>query len=125
MRILYVEDHPDTARMTALLLRRRGHDVRAVGTAAEALGACAASAFELLISDIGLPDLDGWELLARVRQRWAVPAIALTAFAQPADVARSRAAGFDAHLTKPVDFPVLVAAVARYAGPVAPHSFPH
>ena len=98
MRILLVEDHEDTAAMMALVLRGDGHDVLDVGTAADALRACGEGCFDLIISDIGLPDLDGWELLARVRARCAVPAIALTAFGQPADVARSRAAGFDAHL---------------------------
>ena len=73
----------------------------------------------LLISDIGLPDFDGWELLARLRAHCAVPAIALTAFNSDEDRERSRAAGFDAHLPKPVDFKTLTAVVARYGAPSA------
>ena len=95
MRILLVEDHQDSANMLALVLRGNGHDVLAVGTAGEALQACVEAAFDLLISDIGLPDLNGWELLARLRAHCAVPAIALTAFSSHEDRERSRAAGFD------------------------------
>jgi len=103
----------------ALLLRGNGHDVLAVGTAGEAFRACGEAAFDLLISDIGLPDFDGWELLARLRAHCAVPAIALTAFNSHEDRERSRAAGFDAHLPKPVDFKTLTAVVARYGAPSA------
>ena len=117
MRILLVEDHRDSANMLALVLRGAGHDVLAVGTAAEALRACGAWTFDLMISDIGLPDLNGWDLLARVRAHCAVPAIALTAFGSQEDRERSRAAGFDAHLPKPVDFKTLTAVVATYADP--------
>ena len=117
MRILLVEDHRDSANMLALVLRGAGHDVLAVGTAGEALRACGEASFDLLISDIGLPDFDGWELLARLRAHCAIPAIALTAFNSHEDRERSRAAGFDAHLPKPVDFKTLTAVVASYAGP--------
>jgi CheY-like chemotaxis protein len=114
---LLVEDHQDSANMMALILRGHGHDVLTVGTAEEALRACREGAFDLLVSDIGLPDFDGWELLTRIRAHCAVPAIALTAFSSHADRERSRAAGFDAHLPKPVDFKALTAAVARYGAP--------
>jgi CheY-like chemotaxis protein len=106
--------------MLALVLRGSGHDVLAVGTAGEALRACGEGSFDLLISDIGLPDFDGWELLARLRNRCAIPAIALTAFGSHEDRERSRAAGFDAHLPKPVDFKTLTAVVAKYAGTGSP-----
>jgi CheY-like chemotaxis protein len=115
MRILLVEDHQDSANMLALILRGDGHDVLAVGTAGEALRACGEASFDLLISDIGLPDFDGWELLVRLRENCDIPAIALTAFGRHEDRERSRAAGFDAHLPKPVDFKSLTAAVAKYA----------
>ena len=115
MRILLVEDHRDSADMLALVLRGCGHDVLAVGTAAEALRACGEEPFDLMISDIGLPDLNGWDLLGRVRAKCDVPAIALTAFGSHEDRERSRAAGFDVHLPKPVDFKTLTAMVATYA----------
>ena len=117
MRILLVEDHVDSAEILTVLLEANGHEVLAVGTAGDALRACAAGTFDLLVSDIGLPDFDGWELLGRVRAHCSVPAIALTAYSQPADVARSREAGFAEHLTKPVDFETLVAAVAKHEWP--------
>ena len=119
MRILLVEDHQDTANMMALVLQGQGHDVLAVGTAGDALRACGEASFDLLISDIGLPDLNGWELLARIRAHCAIPAIALTAFSSQADRERSRAAGFDAHLPKPLDFKTLTTVVARYGPPGA------
>ena len=85
MRILLVEDHRDSADMLALVLRGNEHDVLAVGTAAEALRACGEGAFDLIVSDIGLPDFNGWELLGRVRENCATPAIALTAFGSHED----------------------------------------
>ena len=117
MRTLIVEDHPDCSIALARLLRRMGHEVRAAATAEEALRACGEESFDLLISDIGLPDMTGWALLRRVRERCAVPAIALTAYGSPADEERSRAAGFQVHLSKPVDIAALKAAVSRFAGP--------
>jgi DNA-binding response OmpR family regulator len=117
MRILLVEDHRDSADMLALVLRGSGHDVVAVGDAAWALRACGDGSFDLMISDIGLPDLNGWDSLARVRACCAVPAIALTAFGSREDRERSRAAGLDAHLPKPVDFKTLTAVVAKYGPP--------
>ena len=112
MRILLVEDHADTATVLARLLRRDGHDVTAAATADDALAACDARNVDLLVCDIGLPGHDGWELLPLLRERHAMPAIALTGYGAPADVARSRSAGYDLHLTKPVDAATLRAAVA-------------
>jgi CheY-like chemotaxis protein len=117
MRILIVEDHPDCSTALALVLRQMGHEVRAAATAGEALCACGEESFDLLISDIGLPDMTGWALLVRVRERCAVPAIALTAYSSPADEQRSRAAGFCVHLSKPVNIAALKAAVARFGAP--------
>jgi DNA-binding response OmpR family regulator len=116
MRILIVEDHADSAAILAIVLRRAGHDVSVAVTAAGALAACAAESFDLLVSDIGLPDMDGWELLRRLREHCAIPAIALTANGLSEDVERSRAAGYDEHLHKPVDFALLTATVARVGG---------
>jgi len=113
MRILLVEDHLDSADMLARLLRGSGHELTMVHSGEDALAACHAQSFDLLISDIGLPGMDGWELLARVREHCDVPAIALTAFGLAADVARSQSAGFAAHLSKPVSFPDLEAEIAR------------
>ena len=116
MRILLVEDHLDSRVLLARKLRGDGHPVRAVETAAEALAACNEQAFDLILSDIALPDMSGWELLSRVRERQPVKAIALSAFGGPADLERSRAVGFDAHLIKPIDFQMLATTMAQLAG---------
>jgi CheY-like chemotaxis protein len=112
MRILVVEDHVDSAILLARVLRAQGHDVRAVGTGADALDECSGRPFDLMISDIGLPDVDGWHLLSLIRQRQPIRAIALTAFTTDADQERSRAAGFDAHLPKPLCVDALVSTLA-------------
>jgi CheY-like chemotaxis protein len=116
MRILVVDNHADTADLLARVLRANGHAVRAAGTAADALAACAARPFDLLVSDVALPGVDGWELVRRVRgDRCAPRAIAVTAYGRGRDVDRSRRAGFDAHLTKPVDLPTLLRAIDAVA----------
>ena len=120
MRILIVEDHVDTASMLARVLRRDGHAVQSVGTAAEAYHLCIGSSFDLLIVDIALPDLDGWTLLPRIRERCPIKALALTVFGMVGDRERSRAAGFEAHLTKPVDFATLERTIAKIMGPGGP-----
>jgi CheY-like chemotaxis protein len=95
--------------MLLVLFQRHGRAARAVGTVAEALRLCIEECFDVLICDIGLPDVDGWELLGLIRLRQAIKAIALSAFTAPAD----RAAGFDAHLGKPLDFKLLAAAMTQ------------
>jgi DNA-binding response OmpR family regulator len=73
--------------------------------------ACAARAVDLLVFDLALPDGNGWDLLARVRERCDAPAIALSGYGMDADVRRSAAAGFAAHLTKPLRFDRLLEAI--------------
>jgi DNA-binding response OmpR family regulator len=119
MRILLVEDHCDTAESLARLLRRDGHVVQTAALADEALRASGSATFDLLISDIGLPDLDGWELLGRIRRHRDLPAIALSAFTTDEDEARSRAAGFTAHLHKPLHFGLLRKIITGIAEPAS------
>jgi PAS domain S-box-containing protein len=111
-RILLVEDHDETATILAQLLRGQGFQVDVAHTVEEALAA-ATRGLDLLISDLGLPDGSGVELLSRLRPRFDVPAIALTGYGQEDDVARSRAAGFAQHLVKPVTFPNLLRAIQQ------------
>lgn len=112
--ILLVEDHEPTAHILQRLLTLGGHRVRVAGTVKEALAAAAAEPFQLLISDLGLPDGTGFDLMREMRQRVRpIPGIALTGYGMESDVAASREAGFSEHLTKPVDWPRLQAAVAR------------
>ena len=80
---------------------------------------CWSYEFALLISDIGLPDGDGWELLRQVRQRWPVRALAVSAYNAPEDLEKSRAVGFEAHLAKPVDLNQLAQYVARVSEEIA------
>lgn len=105
VRILLVEDDPDGAELVETFLRRLGATVRWVGSAAEGLAGIESEVPDLLLSDIGLPDLDGAEFVRRVRGRLPkeqLPALALTAYATQQDRAKSLAAGFQGHVTKPI-----------------------
>jgi two-component system CheB/CheR fusion protein len=114
-RILLVEDHDDTANIMSTVLRHQGHTVRRAASVAAALQAAQAEPFDLLISDIGLPDGSGLDLMRQIRQRQPVRGIALSGFGMEDDVHRSRDAGFDEHLTKPVSLDVLETTIKRVA----------
>ncbi len=103
-RLLLIEDQPDARRGLQMLLEREGYEVRTAATAAEALEVARDWPFDLLVSDIGLPDLSGLELLPRLRAMRQAPAIALTGFGMEQDIQRATEAGFDVHITKPVSF---------------------
>jgi signal transduction histidine kinase len=111
LRILLVEDHEDTARAMSWLLKRGGHDVKVAHNVADAVAMGAAAHFDLLISDIGLPDGTGLDVIRQMPRR-DIPAIALTGFGMEHDVARSLEAGFTEHLTKPVNFQKLEAVIS-------------
>jgi DNA-binding response OmpR family regulator len=115
LRILLVEDHADTARAMSSLLRMRGHQVRHATSVVTAMGLAGAEKFDLLISDIGLPDGTGIDVVRQPQMR-DVPAIALTGYGSDDDVARCREAGFAHHLTKPVSFDKLEAVIKDLAG---------
>src|SRR4051812_45429938 len=89
MRILLVEDHADTLEVLGAMLRKLGHEITTATTLADARRHCEQDEFDLLISDIGLPDGDGWELGALATQR-GLKAIALTGYGMAADIASSR-----------------------------------
>ena len=112
--ILLVEDHPDTARAMQRLLNRRGFVVRTAASMADALRAADGARIDLMISDIGLPDGSGLELMRRLDGR-RIKGIALSGFGMDEDVRKSRAAGFSEHLTKPIDLEQLEAAIDRVA----------
>lgn len=116
LRILVVEDEPTTLRLMARLLTGLGHDVRTAGTVADALLGAEAGDLDLIISDIGLPDGTGLDLLRRVvARRGPIPAIALTGYGMEEDLVRSQEAGFTTHMTKPIDFTKLEAMIRRIA----------
>jgi signal transduction histidine kinase/DNA-binding response OmpR family regulator len=103
MRILLVEDHEDTNRSLTYLLRRRGYHVQAARTVQSALDLAANERFDVLVSDIGLPDGSGIELMRALNSKHPIFGIALTGFGMEEDVRRSRDVGFRHHLIKPVD----------------------
>ncbi len=102
LRILLVEDHKDTRLTLQLCLQAAKHEVIAVGTAEDALAAAGAHEFDLVISDLGLPDDGGGLAMMRLlRQRHRLKGIAVSGYGMEEDIAQSRAAGFSHHLTKP------------------------
>jgi PAS domain S-box-containing protein len=116
--ILVVEDDADAREMVAYLLRQRHADVVVCGSVDEALREFDRRAPDVLLSDIEMPERDGFALIAAIRARSAeqggdVPAGALTAYSRPEDRAASMMAGYDAHLSKPVDLHELIATVVR------------
>lgn len=116
MRILLVEDHSDSADMFLRLLEGAGYAVTCVEGAVDAARLCDERPFDLLICDIGLPDGDGWSLMRQLHAAHGIRGIALSAHAYPADEQRSREAGFCEHVTKPVSFETLLAAIHRASG---------
>lgn len=103
MRILLVEDHEDTNRSLTQLLRRRGYQVEPAHSVQAALAAAAQQSFDVLVSDIGLPDGSGIELMRTIRSNHPIFGIALTGFGMEDDLRKSHAVGFKHHLVKPVD----------------------
>ncbi len=103
-RLLVVEDHEATLQVLIRLLTAAGHSVIGVKTVAHALAVAAESPFDLVISDLGLPDGTGTELMEQLRDTYGLRGIALSGYGMNDDIARSLAAGFKTHLTKPVDF---------------------
>ena len=104
LKILLVEDHQDTAAVIKRLLGSLGHDVHVSESVASSIQSAGAHSFDLLLSDIGLPDGTGIELIRHVRLSSQMPAIAMTGYGMEDDIAQCREAGFTAHLTKPISF---------------------
>lgn len=111
--ILLVEDHEDTRTTLESLLRRQQHDVKAVASAQEALKLASEHTFDLVISDIGLPDESGLKLMEQLRDRFGLNGIGLSGYGMAEDVARAREAGFVCHLTKPIRFDRLTQVIAE------------
>src|SRR5205814_9041415 len=118
MRVLVVEDQPDTAEQFARLLRRAGHEVVCAGGIKEAKtcalvapGQNRACAFDILISDLDLPDGSGRELMRHLAQRYPIRGIAVSGHGTREDIESSIAAGFSFHITKPVNWQQLQRAI--------------
>jgi PAS domain S-box-containing protein len=120
-RVLVVEDDPDTARLISVLLEEAGAKVTAVDAVASALATIERSPPDVVVSDIGLPGMDGYALIAALRSQPSgsgldrIPAVAVTAYAREEDRQRALAAGYDAYLSKPIDAGRLQRIVARLA----------
>ena len=104
-RVLVVDDNVDAADSIAMLLNMEGHQTRAVNTARAALLAVPEFKPEVVLLDIGLPEMDGYEVARRLRQngKQRIRLVAVTGYGQPADRRRAHAAGFDEHMVKPVE----------------------
>lgn len=113
VRLLLIEDHSDTARALVRLLENRGYTIESVPNVAVGLEATARGDFDLLLCDLGLPDGTGIDFIEKVRETDKTPAIALTGFGMQQDVERAQNAGFNAHLTKPVNLQKLEATIWR------------
>ena len=122
VRILVVDDDLDALDLLTIDLAERGAKVRGVGSAAEALNLLASAPFDLLISDIGMADTDGYNLIKQVRDRESqehIPAIALTGYARAQDRILAIAAGYNTHVPKPVEIDELVTVVKCLTGRIA------
>jgi signal transduction histidine kinase/ActR/RegA family two-component response regulator len=116
-RILLVEDHCDTGRLLARLLKGSGFDVEHAETLHSATDLLSRGTYELVISDLGLPDGSGLDLMRNIRQKYpSLPGICLSGYGMETDIQTSHEAGFAEHLTKPVDLQQLHAAVSRVLG---------
>jgi PAS domain S-box-containing protein len=115
-RVLLVEDHPDTARTLARLLTHSGCSVKTAHSVASALQLAAAESFDILVSDIGLPDATGYELMEQIRDRYGIKGIALSGYGMDDDMRKSREAGFVEHIVKPVNVVQLQAVIQRVTG---------
>jgi len=116
MKILAIEDHQDTAIVMALMLRAMGHTVVLANSVASAVDVLTREKFDLIISDIGLPDGNGVSLMHAVRTFCDAPAIALSGYGMSEDVDRCLSAGFTKHVTKPVTVEVLSQIIADVCG---------
>ncbi len=121
IRLLVVEDEPDTRHAIARWLQDNGADVTDVGSVNEALERLASETFDVLISDIGMPGMDGYDLIRELRARESasgrrLPAVAVTAFAREEDRQRVLREGYSEHIPKPVNTARLMGVLVDLAG---------
>ena len=118
VRLLLVEDHEDTNRSLTRMLRRRGYEVHPANDIRSALDIATRKQFDVLVSDIGLPDGSGIDLLKALRAKRDVFGIALSGYGMEEDIRRSGEAGFSHHLVKPVDLNKLDSIIQEMSLPV-------
>jgi len=115
--VLLVDDHDDTLKATARLLRAEGFTVHPARSAKEAATLAAAGCCEILVSDVGLPDRSGIELMRELKSLYGLKGIAVTGFAGQSDMQEALAAGFSRHLSKPIIFSDLLSAIREISHP--------
>ena len=103
LSLLLIEDHEPSAIITAKLLRRRGHAVSVAGSCAEALALAAAGHYDCVVSDLGLPDGSGHDLMRTLQRLYGLRGIAVSAFDTADCIAKTFASGFSRHFVKPID----------------------
>lgn len=116
LKVLVVEDHSDTAFACKSVLEKRGCRVEVASSVAGALDSLLKQPFDLILSDVGLPDGDGAKLISCVRKFCETPAIAVTGYDAPHDVNQCHKAGFNSHLAKPIDVEKLFSTITSLTG---------
>ena len=112
-KILLVEDHPDTLRILFRLLNKWGYAITSADSVHAALEAAGKERFDLLVSDLGLPDGSGLDIMRQMKSSYGIPGIALSGYGTENDLRQSREAGFEEHLIKPVDIETLRTALQK------------
>jgi CheY-like chemotaxis protein len=112
-RVLLVEDHADTRLIIARLLTKHGYEILSASCLQEALAICDAALPDVLLADLQLPDGSGFDLIRQLKSRGSIRCIALTGHGMPDDILKTKNAGFDAHLTKPVSIEKLHAVLRQ------------
>ena len=118
LRVLVVDDHPDLLSMLDLMMQRRGHAVKTALSGMEAIQIINDFAPHVVVSDIGMPGMDGYEMMKSLREDPDLApfkSIALTGFDPQTESQRAREAGFDAQMTKPIEFDQLFAMIEQLA----------
>lgn len=113
LRMLVVEDHADTARTLSRILAASGHAVKTATSAADALALAGAHPFDIIVSDLGLPDMTGYELMKQIKERYGTKGIAMSGYGTEDDMLKSAQAGFSDHLVKPVSIERLESSILR------------
>jgi CheY-like chemotaxis protein len=120
LTILVIENHEVTAKFISLFLERSGHQVTVIPDGKTALSRDDLANFDAILSDIGLPDVNGWELMTQLRPRTSAYAVAMSGFGCDADIQRSLASGYQYHLVKPF-VPATLEEVLRNVEPARPN----
>jgi len=117
--ILLVDDHVDTLTTMAKLLRKLGHTVTTATCVREALDLAEKEHFDVLVSDLGLPDGSGLDIIRGIKKLYSLHAIALSGYGTEEDIRNSREAGFEEHMIKPISFDTLRETIQRLGSRVA------